>query len=496
VILRRIALAAIALALVAPPAARAAGVVGLVEEIPMHANVGGIAAGPDGNLWFILNTPFGKNGRNTVGRITPNGRVKRFRAGLSSKVEPSEIVAGADGNLWFTFERGGGGGVARVTPQGRITEFLEPPELHGVPFEIAATPDGGIWFDHAAILTPTGQAIGRATPSGAIAEFSAGLAETAAVTNPVAGPDGNLWFADNSDHPAIGRVTPNGEISTFPLPPREFPILEGPTPGPDGKLWFSVNEPTPAVERISSTGTIERFTAGLGARVEDVGPFATGSDGKVWFGIEKRPPRGRRDTERGLTGIGSITVGGAISEYSHCLRPMPSFSGPNSLTVGPDGNIWFATWPSGEDSNPTRASIPSIGRVTPGGRITEFRLGLHERSEPESLVASGGSIWFIDRETDSIGRIVPPHRPPNTFLVLSVRREGGADRIRVDVPDPGMLRLRPPRGPTIVHRASDCGTATISVPSRDAESSGGSRLGVLTFTPHGGSPYTSGVGLR
>ena len=484
------------LALVAPSAARAAAPVGLIEEFPMHANVVGITPGPEGNLWFTLNTPFGKNGRNAIGRITPQGKVARFKAGLSRGTEPSEIVAGPDGNLWFTYDRGiqsfSGGGVGRVTPQGTITEFPEPPDLHGSPFEIVAGPDGNLWFGHAAILTPTGQAIGRITPQGKISEFSSGLSEGAAVTNLTAGPDGNVWFGDDSDHPAIGRITPSGEIASFALPPRDFPILEGPTPGPDGRLWFSVNEPTAAVERISSTGAIERFAAGLGGRVEDVGPFVTGADGRVWFGIEKHPPRGERETERGLTGIGRIAVSGKIDEFSHCLRPMPSYAGPNYLTLGPDGNVWFTTWPSGEDAHPTRASTPSIGRITRSGKITEFRLGLHERSDPDSLTAVGDSLWFIDREADAIGKIVPPHAPPNTFLVLSPKRRGGSIRVPVAVPVPGTLRLHLP-GATIAQRARDCGTTTIVVPRGEAT---GHPRASLTFTPRGGAPYTQRIGLR
>jgi virginiamycin B lyase len=502
-VLRRIVLGSFALALLAAPAARAAPV-GLIEEFRMHANVGGIAAGPEGNLWFTLNTPFGKNKRVAIGRIAPTGKVTKFRAGLSAKTEPSEIAAGSDGNLWFTYDPGiaafGGGGVGRITPQGRITEFPEPPELHGSPFEIVAGPDGNLWFGHAAILTPTGQAIGRITPQGEISEFSAGLDEGAAVTNLVAGPDGNVWFGDDSSKPAIGRITPSGEITEFGgIPPREFPILEGPAPGPDGKLWFSANEPAPAVERISSAGTIERFAAGLGKRVEDVGPFVTGAGGKVWFGIEKHPPRGQRETERGLTAIGSITAGGGkIAEFSRCLRPMPSFSGPNFLTRGPDGNVWFTTWPSGEDTHPTRASIPSIGRVTPAGRITEFRLGLHERSQPESLTSAGGSLWFIDREANSIGRIVPPRAPANTFLVLSAKHPQGSDvtRLPVAVPGPGTLRLRLAGQGTIARKARNCGTTVLSIHPRGSLRKEISRRGAvrtgarIAFTPRGGSPYS------
>lgn len=74
---RRIVIAVLALALFAPPAAAAAPV-GMIEELPMHANVGGIAPGPEGNLWFTLNTPFGKEGRNAIGRISPSGEIAAF----------------------------------------------------------------------------------------------------------------------------------------------------------------------------------------------------------------------------------------------------------------------------------------------------------------------------------------------------------------------------------------------------------------------------------
>jgi streptogramin lyase len=497
--LRRIVLATFALAFAAPTGAAAAPV-GLIHEIRMHTNIGGIAAGPEGDLWFTLNTPFGKKRKVAVGRITPQGKVTEFTAGLSPKLEPSQIVAGPDGNLWFTLDPGiaapSGGGVGRITPEGTITEFLEPPDLHGVPFEIVAGPDGNLWFDHAAILTPTGQAIGRITPQGEIAEFSAGLNEKAAVTNLTAGTDGNVWFGDNSSHPAIGRVTPAGEITEFGgIPPREFPILEGPAPGPDGRLWFSANEPTTAVERISSTGTIERFHAGLDRRAEYVGPFVAGPDGKAWFRVEKRPPR-HGPKEHGLTAIGRISPSGRIAEFSHCLRPLPEFAGPNFLTVGPEGDVWFTTWPSGEDS--TLASIPSVGRIAPDGKITEFRQGLIQRSQPESLVSAGGSLWFIDRETDSIGTIAPPRGPANTFLVLSPKHRQGMDvtLLRIVVPGPGDLRAHVPGLGTVARKARDCGATAIPVHpggalARRIARGGAVRVDArIVFTPRGGSPYS------
>jgi streptogramin lyase len=59
---------------------------------------------------------------------------------------------------------------------------------------------------------------------------------------------------------------------------------------------------------------------------------------------------------------------------------------PNALTAGPDGNIWIA-------ESYGISSEGAIGRVTPGGEITEFRL-------PAGHVAGGivagpdGALWF------------------------------------------------------------------------------------------------------
>jgi streptogramin lyase len=434
--------------------------VGMVREIPIHTNVTGIGAGPEGNLWFATNLR-----HDWIGRITPAGKVKKF-GGLGRGVEPTEIVAGPDGNLWFS---------------------------------------------HAAILTPTGQAIGRISPQGEISEFSTGLREEAQVTNLTAGPDGSIWFGDQSDQPAIGRITPAGEITEFGgLEPEPFPILKGPTPGPEGNLYFSANEDTVAVERISPTGEITRFRRGLDPQAEDVGPFAA-VDGMVWFRVEKNAPRRRAEAELGLTAIGQLNPAGKITEFSKCLRPMPSYSGPNYLTRGPEGDVWFTTWPSGESADPKPASVPSIGRISPEGKITEFRYGLKQDSQPEELLRTGGRLWFIDRRSNSIGEVKPPRAPANTFIMLSPRlRRGTASTLaRVYVPGPGRLRLHvvglrvgtAPEGPAAgqlnyAAKARQCGEAGIPIfagGSLRRELHDGTEVRIsarVTFTPHGGTPFS------
>jgi streptogramin lyase len=65
----------------------------------------------------------------------------------------------------------------------------------------------------------------------------------------------------------------------------------------------------------------------------------------------------------------------AIIEYS-----LPPLSGPWGITLGPDGNIWFAETISGK-----------IGRMTPQGELTEFQVD----GGPIAITAGpDGNIWF------------------------------------------------------------------------------------------------------
>jgi len=147
------------------------------------------------------------------------------------------------------------------------------------------------------------------------------------------------------------------------------------------------------------------------------------------------------------------------------------------------------------------------------GKITEFRLGLHKRSQPESLVAAGGRLWFIDRETDSIGMVAPSRAPANTFLPLSPRtpRRGKATRLPVVLPGPGKLRVRelglhrrrgkPVRLPglrTIAVRARRCGRTVVRLVPRGAVRQRLRKRGALriTFTLRDGSAFSRRATVR
>jgi virginiamycin B lyase len=75
--------------------------------------------------------------------------------------------------------------------------------------------------------------------------------------------------------------------------------------------------------------------------------------------------------------------------------PLPTqSSSPGGITAGPDGNLWF-----------TESATNKIGRITPGGSITEFRLiaicGSYGSCGPD------GNLWFTEFDGNAIGRITP-----------------------------------------------------------------------------------------
>jgi streptogramin lyase len=269
----------------------------------------GVAAGPDGNLWFT------EYSANRIGRITPTGNVTEFSAGISGGSHPSGIAAGPDGNMWFTEFTGTR--IGRITPTGNVTEFSTGISPGSEPGVITAGPDGNLWF-----AEEIGARIGRITLTGSVTEFSAGINPNAALVGIAAGPDGNLWFAESGGR--IGRITPTGTVTEF-----SAGLTGGPrfiTAGADGNLWFTENNGfigSEVIGRISTAGLVTEFPLRKGAT-----PFgiAAGSDGNLWF------------TEPDSSRIGQITRAGVVTEFPLLQSGNPT---PDQIASGPDGNVWF-----------------------------------------------------------------------------------------------------------------------------------------------------------
>jgi virginiamycin B lyase len=134
-----------------------------IAEFPVptaNAVPGDITAGPDGNLWFTESPGVGVGSGSVassaqIGMINPTTHAIAEFPTPTAKAELGGIASGPDGNLWFTESPGvgvGSGSVASSAQIGMINptthaiaEFPTPTakaELGG----ITSGPDGNLWF--------------------------------------------------------------------------------------------------------------------------------------------------------------------------------------------------------------------------------------------------------------------------------------------------------------------------------------------------------------
>ena len=110
---------------------------GAVTELSIDGNAEALAWGADGNLWFT------RLDERSIGRMTPDGRVTEFSRGITPGSNPLGIAAGPDGNVWFAMNEGR---IGRITPAGRITEFSLGIAAGADLVDIVAGPDDAMWF--------------------------------------------------------------------------------------------------------------------------------------------------------------------------------------------------------------------------------------------------------------------------------------------------------------------------------------------------------------
>jgi hypothetical protein len=113
-------------------------------------------------------------------------------------------------------------------------------------------------------------------------------------------------------------------------------------------------------------------TSGAGPEEITVGP-----DGAMWF------------SELDGNKIGRITTAGAITEYAVPATGVD----PYGIANGPDGALWF-----------TGFYVPVIGRITPSGLITTFPIKIG--AADGGLISTGpdGGLWFTESNSGGIGR--------------------------------------------------------------------------------------------
>lgn len=311
----------------------------------------GIAAGPDGNLWFT------EANANQIGRITPGGVVTEFTAAGG----PLGITAGPDGNMWFAEQQGNK--IGKITPAGMVTEFSIP-TAGSYPSFIRTGLDGNLWFTEEG-----GNKIGRITPAGTITEFPVSTSAPYGIT---LGPDGNMWFAEEAG--AIGRITTAGVLTEFPVAAGSVPIDVA--AGPDGNIWFV--ELIGKIGKITNTGMITEYPIPTPNSAPQ--GITKGPDGNLWF-AEYGQNNGNN--------IRKITTSGVITEF-----PTPTgASAPFEITAGADGNVWFT---EGIANQIGKVSLDILGPVMSNVSITPDPLAVNTGSSLTAAVSDsttgGGNI--------------------------------------------------------------------------------------------------------
>jgi streptogramin lyase len=105
----------------------------------------------------------------------------------------------------------------------------------------------------------------------------------------------------------------------------------------------------------------------------------------------------------GVPAIAAVTV----TEF-----PVPTASaGVEGITAGPDGNLWFA-----------ESSADQIGRITPSGMVTQFRVTAG--AAPVGIaVGPDGALWFTEYDANKIGRMTTGGSLTNEFPIITANAD-------------------------------------------------------------------------
>jgi streptogramin lyase len=200
-----------------------------------------------------------------------------------------------------------------------------------------------------------------------------------------------LWAA------AAGAATLDMETTSADDPYQVVPFPDGSTmmlqkqasPGtpqtwtialPNGSWWGSYADPEqPIVHAPSRNGPVSALPALPSGAVP--GTWARDADNNLWF----TEVFSTYDTSVHPDKIGWVNAATATAREFGGLSPGAR---ARSITVGPDGNAWFVEY-----------GTNSIGRITPNGVVSEFRLPatvqlVQERGE-EMTFGPGNDLYFL-----------------------------------------------------------------------------------------------------
>lgn len=469
-----------------------------------------IVAGPGGEIWFA-DPAFGR-----VGRVTPAGDLTEFPV----RLQPEVLVPDGADRLWFI----GAGGVGTIDAAGKSQE-IRTGNFLGLPIGsdrgAVVGPEGALWFIGGATrvmqLTPFGQ-LSVVRGPGAPAASRIAL-----------GPGGSIWVSTESD--------PVKFVSAAPLLRYEpgFPAIEirsaivtvrggrtrvelscgGSAGGCSGavRLALGRNSAAPTAYSLASEsegavalavpGSERRLLAANGySRVPVEVSVEGGNESFAEIVLRAPHPRGPRPGRplvmplpegievRGLAPgpDGAVWTGGDIGRFNRVTLggrastvALPGLIA-RAVPFGSDSrhDLWFSEFSDGVDRR--LEAEPVVGRLAPGGKLTQVRLPRGPRLEG-AAVSPTGEVW--------VARADYPHRgevdrldPSGTVSRFPVGVEPGAI---VAGPDGGAWFTE--SGPRVAHISATGEVRAVRLPHKgfvDGLTLG--RHGAVWFT-HGSRRY-------
>jgi streptogramin lyase len=314
----------------------------------------GVAAGPDGKIWFTDPT------FRQIGRMATNGTIVAGDLLGTPGGEPADfITAGPDGDMWA----GGAAHVFQIPTNATSTSEIVSDGSHGGG-GITTGPDGRLWFTYTPDPVVAPNYLGAITTGGSAVDYQVGSTGSPQyISDTIArGSDGRIWLGYDD---AIARMSISGVIGqgdVFPLPAPAASVPNELALGPDGNVWFTESVPA-AVGKITPSGQITLFRTPTASSL----PFgiAAGPDGRMWF------------AERDADKIGAIptdaTSSADITEY-----PIGGSNvGALNIAAGPDGRMWF-----------NETNTGSLGAITTGVPTASFKLAVSVAGTGKGTVVS------------------------------------------------------------------------------------------------------------
>jgi len=240
-----------------------------------------------------------------------------------------------------------------------------------------------------------------------------------------------LWFTEEAAD-QIGALSEAATISEYPVPTANAKPLNI-TLGQDGNLWFTEFAGA-QIGKVSQSGTsfVECPLPTEGGLTPTPFGIAADNQGNLWV------------TDPGTNGLWMVTTGCVATFFALPI----SNAGPESITAGPNGALWFVETNANEIGE-----IPST--ATSASQIQSFPINTPNAGLGVIVTGQDGALWFTETKADKLGRMLTTGQVTAETTLTGVTSPYGL----VSAPD-GNFYIADQTSSAIVQYLASSGTVT------------------------------------